>query len=416
MRQKRPKKRVFPGGRDMLLPYRVKNPPKRFPVATICIIAINILVYIFTTNSLIEIREEVVTSYAFAFGASPAVNFICACFLHADPFHLIGNMLFLWVFGPPVEDRLGIPKYILLYFATGLFGDILQAMLDTAFIGHTGLGIGASGCIMGVVGAYWYLFSWSTVCVFYWFGWIWHGVWEVQAIWIIGLYILMDVGEGLLFGSMGVEGGVANFAHVGGGAAGAILCLIMRIKRDSSELSDAKAIHSEMKDLSMLPLHALETMSKEDNCNPEMIRALIKVALRNGQQSAIDAAMTGAGVALIDKDPALVGYYLTDLRGGADIYKPVHLLHLAGTLDQSGDHTRAIQIYNHLFKKYPTGPDAEAALYRAAVCYWSSFNDKKNAQVCLNEMAKRFPNGSMLQFGRKLWNQILSQSGKTSPG
>jgi len=168
----------------LFLPYRVKNPWKHFPYTTVAIIAVNVLVYSLTTESFLHIREEVVEGYAFQFGVSSFMSLFYAMFLHQDIFHIGGNMLFLWVFGPAVEDRLRPGRYLLVYFATGIVGALLQSFIDTA-AGHSAPCIGASGCIMGVMGAYWYLFSWSTVCVFYWI-FIRLGVWEIDAFWVIG--------------------------------------------------------------------------------------------------------------------------------------------------------------------------------------------------------------------------------------
>jgi membrane associated rhomboid family serine protease len=153
----------------MLLPYRVKNRPEHFPIATLAIIVINLVAYAATTDGLI-IRDSVVKAYAFGLGKTPLWTFVTAAFLHGDPFHIAGNMFFLWIFGPSVEGRLGVPRYIGLYFAAGLCGDILHALLM-----GSGLTIGASGCIMGVLGAFWYLFAWSPVCIFYWFYFFWRG-------------------------------------------------------------------------------------------------------------------------------------------------------------------------------------------------------------------------------------------------
>jgi len=395
----------------MLIPYRVKNPPKRFPAITVTIIAVNVLVYACTSEAGLVIKESAVQSGAFALGVSPLINALWAMFLHADPLHLLGNMLFLWVFGPPVEDRLGVGKYLIVYFATGFAGDVLQALLDVLFGGHPQPGIGASGCIMGVVGAYWYLFSWSTVCVFYWLGWFWRGVWEVQAIWIIGLYILMDLAEGMFFGSMGVRGGVANFCHVGGGVTGALLCIGMGAKRDSEAVSEAKAIQADMKDLSMLPAHALQTMLEADPDNLDLIRALAHASMGSGQRALLDSAIARAGVSLVERDPSLVAMYLLDLRGDPDIYKPVHLLRLAGALERSQRASTALSIYHLIAQRYPDESDAETAYYRMASCHWKSFKDVRSAHGALSEMAKRFPNGQMLRFGQALWNEIQAGSG-----
>ena len=396
----------------MFIPYRVKNPIKRFPIATVVIIAINVLVYAFTTQDFLEIREDVVKSYAFALGVTPLWTMFTAAFLHADPLHLIGNMLFLWVFGPPVEDRLGVLRYILMYFIAGFCGDLLQGALDIAVSGHVLPGIGASGCIMGVLGAYWFLFSWSTVCVFYWFGYIWHGTWEIEALWIIGIYLLMDLAEGIFSGATGLSGGVANFAHVGGGLGGALICLAMRAKRDSEEVSDAKAIQSDLGgDISMLPFHALQSMLEEDPYNLELLHAIVVPAVKQGKQGAIEEAVTRFGPQLVEKDPAFTAYYLLDVHGAGQIFKPVHLLRVAGTLESSGDTQRALRMYQLIVQKYGTEPEVETALYRMAQCAWTRLQDIRTTQACLNEMVKRFPRGNMIPFAKTLWQQIQQSSG-----
>jgi len=389
----------------MLIPYRVKNPPKKFPYATLTIVAVNVIVYGCTTQYFLAIRENVARDYSYLFGTSPFLHFFSSSFLHGDIFHIAGNMLFLWIFGPPVEDRLGIPKYVGLYFLTGFVGDVLQAGLDTVFAGVMPT-IGASGCIMGVVGAYWYLFPWSTVCVFYWLWWCWHGVTEIAAVWIIGLFLLMDLGEGFLYGAAGVSGGVANFAHVGGGIAGILLCIALRARRDTEALSEAKALHADAKDLYNMPLHALKTMAAEDPCNPELIRAMINPALRLRDHAAIEEALTRAGYGMIDKDPGLIAYYLMELGGDPGIYPPMYLLRLASAMERANDCEKAVGVYRMISERYPTVPECETALYRMALCCWKRMNDAATARTCVAELQKRFPNGEMYSYGEMLLRQM----------
>jgi len=392
-----------------VIPYRVKNPAAGFPFATACLIAINVIIYCLTSENLLVIKDHILNRYGFTMGASPVQNILTASFLHAEPTHLLGNMLFLWVFGGPVEDRLKIPRYLLVYLLTGCAGWLLQGALDLAAMGKATPGIGASGCIMGILGAYWYLFPLSTVCLAYfvWFFFrIWYGIWEVAALWVIGFYLIGDLAYGALFGASGIGGGVAYFAHVGGGFTGVLICLLLRPKRDTEAISEAKAIQADLKDITLLPLHALEPMLEEDPCNPELIRALVKPALSLNQKEAIDRAMARAGPEMVDKDPDFVLYYLTVLDGKVEIYRPVHLLRLAMAMERRGRPEQAIHIYQMLDSAYPTAPDVETALYRMASCYWNSFKDAENARNCLREMARRFPKGQMTPYGRALWSQI----------
>lgn len=386
----------------MLIPYRVKNLPKRFPFATIAIIIINVIVYMCTTNLFVAIRDDVVEHYAFGLGISPLVNYFSAIFLHQNLMHIIGNMLFLWVFGPPVEDRMGIPKYVIMYLATGFIGAFLESLLEVAITGHCRLGIGASGCIMGVVGAYWYLFPRSLVCVFFWL-FYYAGVWEVQALVIIGIFFGLDLVEGIL--SAGT-GGVANFAHVGGSIGGALICLLLAIKRDNADVSQAKAIQADMGNLALVPLNALQTMLENDPENMDLVRAIIRPALSARKPEIIDAAMTRIGPKLVERDPSFVSYYLLELRGKVDIYQPAHLIRLAGQMESANDISRALAMYQILLTSYPNDPSTEKALYRMAHISWNSLRNAPNVRNYLRQMAEKFPNGAMTPSGKALWNQV----------
>jgi len=397
-----------------LLPYRVKNPWKQFPYATVSIIGLNVLVYLFTTQYLLVINESVLNNYGCSPGATPVYTLFTSMFLHADIMHLAGNMLFLWVFGPPVEDRLGPWLYLLVYFAAGSVGTFAHAMLGASLSAKPVPVIGASGCISGVLGAYWYMYSWSKVCVAY-LVWLFivyvrAGIWEVEAAYIIGLFFLMDVLQGMLGRMAADSGGVANFAHVGGLIAGALFCLALGVKRDTEYVSEAKAMQSDIKDLSMMPLHALLTMLEEDPCNPEILRAMVRPAASLNQLDVLKKAVAAAGAELIDRDPKFVAYYLLDLRGDPRIYQSFHLLRLAGELERLGSPEQAIAIYKMIVSMYPGSADCEAALFRMAQCYWRYWRDAVSAKNCLRDLASQFPNGTMTPYGRMLWNEISAQS------
>ncbi len=387
----------------MLIPYRVKNPWKKFPIATVSIISLNVLIYLCTTEYGLVIRDSVVEHYAFQLGES---NFFCifsAMFLHADIFHILGNMLFFWVFSPPVEDRLGIPRFLLVYFLTGIAGDLLQALLDVMTGGQVRPGLGASGCIMGIMGAYWYLFSWSTVCVFYWFGIFARGVWEVQAIWIIGIFVALDIVEGIFSGS---SGGVANFAHVGGGLSGLLLCLLLRIKRDTEQVSQAKASHAEVKDLTLVPLGDLEIMRRDEPLNADVIKAIMKVAPSLGRSDMIERAFADAGSVLITQSPELVVRYLLSYRGDHSIYTPAHLLRLARHAESGQNTQHILAIYDLILSNHPKAPETEIALYRSALCSWQRCHDPVNARTCLQELLTRYPFGSLEQHAKSLLREL----------
>jgi membrane associated rhomboid family serine protease len=147
------------------------------------------------------------------------LTLIASIFMHGGWLHIVGNMLFLWIFGNNVEDRMGRVRYLLFYLVCG----IVAAFTQLAAGPSSGVpNIGASGAIAGVLGAYLFLYPRArvltaiTLLVFF-------AIVEVPAVLLLGAWFLLQV----LDGSAGLvsagEGGVAYFAHVGGFAAGLLL-------------------------------------------------------------------------------------------------------------------------------------------------------------------------------------------------
>jgi len=139
-------------------------------------------------------------------------------FLHGGWGHLGGNMLFLWIFGDNIEHRLGHLRFVLFYFVCGFAASLAHILFNS---GSNIPAVGASGAISGVLGGYLLMFPRNRVYVM-----TWGGVMAVPAIFMLGLWIVMQLISGV--GSIGVTarnagGGVAYMAHIGGFAAGLIL-------------------------------------------------------------------------------------------------------------------------------------------------------------------------------------------------
>ncbi len=146
-------------------------------------------------------------------------------FIHGGILHFAGNMIFLWVFGDNVEDRLGHLRYLLFYLATGVAASWTQIAINMDSQVPT---IGASGAIAGVLGAYLLLFPYSqvrTLVVFFFITFI-----RVPAVYLLGFWILLQFFNGL--GSLDASirsGGVAYWAHIGGFAAGLIVIAALKL-------------------------------------------------------------------------------------------------------------------------------------------------------------------------------------------
>ena len=220
-------------------PFADENPTNKIPILNwliIFICSITFLKYIFEHN---YVQEQLFISFgmipAILFGYSelstqlkviPAyITIITSMFLHGGWMHLIGNMMYLYIFGDNIEEILGRVKFLLFYFITGIIAALTQALLDPS---STIPMIGASGAIAGILGGYLVLYPKAKIKVFFWFI-IFFKVFRIRAFIVLGGWILIQL---FSFSGDGFNtGGVAYGAHIGGFVAGAILIKFFHRKK-----------------------------------------------------------------------------------------------------------------------------------------------------------------------------------------
>lgn len=147
----------------------------------------------------------------------PVMTVITSMFLHGGWMHLIGNMLYLWIFGNNVEDAMGHGRFVAFYLLCGITAVFAQVLPDPA---STTPMIGASGAISGVLGAYVLLYPHARVLVAIPFGFYIHTM-RLSAAWVLGFWFVMQLLSSVLAG--GQQGGVAFRAHLGGFIIGTVL-------------------------------------------------------------------------------------------------------------------------------------------------------------------------------------------------
>lgn len=224
-----------------MIPLRDSIRSRRFPIVNLAIIAVNVLVFLF--ELLLTPRE--LTAFVRQFGLVPAAYrspldllagqglrgfypFLTSMFLHNGWLHIGGNMLFLWVFGDNVEDKLGHLRYLLFYLTAGVISGAVHVMLNISSRVPT---IGASGAVAGVLGSYFVMFPGSRVLAIVPLGLFWT-VTEVPAVVFLVIWFLLQLVSGVAsIGLPAGAGGVAWWAHVGGFAAGALLTKLFRLRR-----------------------------------------------------------------------------------------------------------------------------------------------------------------------------------------
>lgn len=207
----------------------------RLPVVTWALIAANVLVFIFEaatpdSNALLAnlgaIPANITDGVKLAGHVPTYATLVTYMFLHANIFHLLGNMIFLWVFGDDIEEALGPWRFIVFYVACG----VLAALVFIISAPHAnGPLIGASGAIAGVLAGYLMFRPCQKVAVFlpWFFLWLFvRPVVKIDAYWVLGAWLLMQIWSI----SVQTNDQVAYMAHVGGFAAGAALFPLMRYR------------------------------------------------------------------------------------------------------------------------------------------------------------------------------------------
>jgi membrane associated rhomboid family serine protease len=206
-----------------MIPLRDYNPTRRPALLTWGLILINFGVYFYLAQNPV-MDETAIARYAVVPADITAGRhlgtLITSLFLHANLLHVGGNMLFLWIFGNNVEERLGEIKFLIVYFAAGLAGSLLQvAITPTSTIPL----LGASGAISGILAAYVLYFPRARVLTFI----IPFFIFTLPAYIFIGYWIGLNALQAFL--NIGVSGGgVAFFAHIGGFLTGLVLAILLR--------------------------------------------------------------------------------------------------------------------------------------------------------------------------------------------
>ncbi len=191
----------------MLVPLKMENVFTRIPVANAVIIVLISLVSMFALIGVFPIEDV----EQFVLRDWDVSQMIGNTFLHANLIHLLGNMLFLWIFGNAICSAVGNATYSILYIVLGFFASIGQLLYSEV------QSLGASGAIFGVVGMTLVLFPTNRIRCWYWIGW-WAGRFETKTYWIILYFLIFEN----ILPALGGSEGVGYGAHLGGFAAGVL--------------------------------------------------------------------------------------------------------------------------------------------------------------------------------------------------
>lgn len=244
-----------------MIPYKADVPMTTWPLANFALIALTVLMFPLVSSSNMSLMNF------FILCNGNIVGFVGHLLLHGDLMHLVGNMVFLWVFGNAICAKFGNGKYLVLYLVFGL----VAATAHWIFDGNPA--VGASGAINGVVGAFLLLYPLNSISVFIWF--FGPRFFSVSSYWLILYWLAFDI-----YGAVNGGGRVAYMAHLGGFAAGVTIAYYALTKAHIQMREDEISLLDYIKNKGSLATTKTEVLPKDDvqqNCPESNSESHIKL-------------------------------------------------------------------------------------------------------------------------------------------
>jgi membrane associated rhomboid family serine protease len=224
-----------------VIPLRDANPTRRTPIVTLLLILACSAAFVWELSVGASGGDAALEAFVRRYGAVPAnvtaefgagnfvgpamLGILTSIFLHGGWLHLLGNMLFLWIFGNNIEDRLGRLPFLGFYMLGGIAAALAQVAIDPD---STIPLIGASGSIAAVLGAYFVFYPGARITSLVFLGFFYQ-ILNVPAILVLGYWFVLQLVDGVAsIGADTAQGGVAFFAHIGGFVGGVIVAIVLR--------------------------------------------------------------------------------------------------------------------------------------------------------------------------------------------
>lgn len=386
------------------LPYRVNRRFKKIPVVTIGLIVTNVLVYFLTASNI----QNVAKGYGFIPNVDGIYTWFTGMFLHADLFsHLGWNMYFLWLFGSSLEDAIGWRKYSILYLASGLVSSLAHAGIIAIFLPelHSMPLIGASGAVAGVMGVFAVRFYKNEISIAY-FMWIlvfvrW-GVFELTSVAGLSLWFARELFSGLIQLG-GLPSAVANWAHIGGFAFGAVIAYVFGFVKEA----DTEYLTDEATTYARAGIHdvASATYDKLLQTNPDNPEIYLEKARSgifandvNREQAALDFRKAIELFIRGGRKEEALNAYREWMMAYPDVELDAKTLLILGSLSEGHqDYEMAVRTYLDLADCYPTAWETEKALFRLAHVYLK-MGKSQDATATWKSFSERYPNSEWLPF------------------
>ncbi len=384
------------------LPFSTDRRGRRTPWVTYILIGLNVLAYCFT-GPLTYARWGLVPNHPHF------IALLTGIFLHVSLGHLFWNMVFLWLFGPHVEEALGWEAFLALYLGGGIAAGLLHMAIVLLFAPKVVVPlVGASGAISAILAPFAIRFHRAQIRLFWLPGSLLGSSWgqlEVPAVAGLGLWILQSVGGGILFLLNPQSGGTAYWAHIGGFVFGLIAAELTGLLRDGRQdylLQDARSAAAHGHETLDLAIRKYRAFLERDPDNG-VVRAELSHLLAAQDHGEAAREMLGAVRELLRQNQPLVAARC--VREASVLGLPLALsarerLRLAGALEIQGDTEDAAALLSALITETPNAPEDEMA--RLKLGQMLREHDPASANAVLAGFLAKYPDSQWAGRAREL--------------
>jgi membrane associated rhomboid family serine protease len=383
----------------MFIPVGTNLKLSKIPFATIGLLLVNWLVYVFT-HGLYYKTDFLIWRYFYLQPGEPYPwQLITSMFFHGSFWHLLGNSVFLWIFGIYVEDKVGWKQYLFLYFLTGIAAGLIHSMMTGLWMRDQLMVpmLGASGAISGIMGVYLYRCYYSRIRLLFFF------VLPVQipAIIFLGFWFLQDFLGGIA-AIKGIHQNVAFWAHVGGFLSGLATSKYLKYEGQAKRerLEHTVSTHLGKREGYAEGMMAAEQLLQTDANNPQLHLKMAQLKSSMGGSQAGKEHYQQAIKLMLDTDRAkVVEVFVEYWKKYLTILEPQYQLRVSRLLVRSGNPSLARATLESLINSdYPPDRSMEAAYLDLAKLYEQELKQYDLARAVYHQYMKKFPQSEHKDF------------------
>jgi membrane associated rhomboid family serine protease len=382
------------------------------PWATITLVLLNVLAFLLVGPSIQDWSVFIKRNFVFLpvnlTWWNVIVSPITSMFLHADAGHLWGNMIFLWAFGPAVEERLRWKKYVFLYLLTGVLGGLIWIFIRATFLKQLTHMLGASGAISGIMGVFMVRCYFKKLIVpLPLFGLIYAKI-KVNSLLPLGLFFLMDLKSGFrqLAGS---HSRTAYWVHVGSMVAGMLLSAHLKLHRDAA---GEKYTESGLQSLdnTFSRREGVTSLQGALQLNPENEKALLGLAREYAitrKPEGRDLFQRAIRLKLRSSPVQATELYKEYLNSYNRMLDPDLQYRLAAAFYQQGDHEPAARALEMIILEPSSADDTRQRAFYQLIVLLAENDMLEAAHYRLRQFTEQFPKSELVKAAEDKFVEVL---------